>query len=465
MKKIILSLFVLLFLLTTKIVFAGSATVSWNANSEPDLAGYNIYYGTTSRNGSSVKPYPGSTMVSVTGTTTKAFTGLTEGATYYFSVTAYDNSNNESEYSQEVVKEVPFPTCTSFTYSSWSTCSNSTQSRTIQVASPENCVNGSPVLTQSCATVTSGGGGGSGVSPTCDDSTTFTNWSECSVYGVQTRSILAAHPIGCSGGSFALQQNCVYNNSTSTCSSFEYTAWSGCIKGKQTRSVVKSSPNNCLGGNRILEQSCSSDSIGATSTDITAITTNVKNINNTAASSGSRDDDNDGLSNDLETAIGSNPFKKDTDGDGYDDKQELLASFNFKGNGKMNGLDEIFANKQKGKIFIQVDGKGEAWYINPNDGKRYYLSRPKDAFNIMRKFSLGVKHKFITDNQNKAYASKYRGKILLDVEDKGKAYYIDLRDGKSYYLGSPANAFDVIRKRGIGIKNNDLEKVRVGLIN
>jgi len=52
--------------------------------------------------------------------------------------------------------------CESFTYSSWSSCqSNSTQSRTVISSLPDGCINGDPVLSQSC-TYNSGGGGGGG---------------------------------------------------------------------------------------------------------------------------------------------------------------------------------------------------------------------------------------------------------------------------------------------------------------
>jgi hypothetical protein len=39
---------------------------------------------------------------------------------------------------------------------------------------------------------------------------------------------------------------------------------------------------------------------------------------------------------------------------------------------------------------LQVEKNGEAWYINPNDLKRYFLGRPTDAFNIMRTLGLGI---------------------------------------------------------------------------
>ena len=44
----------------------------------------------------------------------------------------------------------------------------------------------------------------------------------------------------------------------------------------------------------------------------------------------------------------------------------------------------------KGRILLQVEQHGEAWYVNPTDNKRYYLGRPDDAFEIMRSFGLGI---------------------------------------------------------------------------
>ncbi len=118
----------------------------------------------------------------------------------------------------------------------------------------------------------------------------------------------------------------------------------------------------------------------------------------------------------------------------------------------------ILAQKLSGRILLQVESKGEAWYVYPNDSKKYYLGRPSDAFNIMRKLGLGVKHSIIT--KNKIFPLKLSGKILLDTEDKGKAYYINPTDRKAYYLGRPADAFQVMREKGLGIRNEEIFKVK-----
>lgn len=101
------------------------------------------------------------------------------------------------------------------------------------------------------------------------------------------------------------------------------------------------------------------------------------------------DSDKDGLSDMFEDAIGTNKNKADSDGDGYKDADELKNSFNPVGSGKLvNDLD--FSKKQNGRIILQVEGKGEAWYVSASDGKRYFLGRPEDAFGVMREKGVGI---------------------------------------------------------------------------
>jgi hypothetical protein len=170
-----------------------------------------------------------------------------------------------------------------------------------------------------------------------------------------------------------------------------------------------------------------------------------------------------------------------------------------------------------GKIFLQVEQNGEAWYANPADGNLYYLGRPLDAFNIMKQFGLGISDANLdlipigiipssatdtdqdglsneleiligtkinspdSDNDDfsdkaeienwhnplgsgklkssKALAEKLKGKILIQVEKKGAGWYVNPTDAKRYYLGRPANAFEIMYNLGIGITNKNLAKL------
>ena len=79
--------------------YASGVRVNWVENPESDVAGFNVYYGTASRNYQSYVDAGTFTSVEIDG--------LNSGITYYFAVTAYDSSGNESAYSQEIQATIP----------------------------------------------------------------------------------------------------------------------------------------------------------------------------------------------------------------------------------------------------------------------------------------------------------------------------------------------------------------------
>lgn len=77
---------------------SGTLLLTWTANSESDLAGYKVYRSTTS--GGS---YNFVTTVGTSSSPSYTDTGLTNGTPYYYVVTAFDTSGNESAYSSEAI--------------------------------------------------------------------------------------------------------------------------------------------------------------------------------------------------------------------------------------------------------------------------------------------------------------------------------------------------------------------------
>ena len=71
-----------------------SVTLVWDANPDPDIAGYRVYYGTSSGN------YTQS--IDVGNVTTATISNLVPGQTYYFVVTDYNTAGLESLPSNEV---------------------------------------------------------------------------------------------------------------------------------------------------------------------------------------------------------------------------------------------------------------------------------------------------------------------------------------------------------------------------
>lgn len=78
----------------------GSATLSWTSNSEADLAGYKLYVGTAPGR----YTYGSPVIIGLMGSYT--ISGLPVGQTYYFALSAFDSSGNESGLSSEVSKSI-----------------------------------------------------------------------------------------------------------------------------------------------------------------------------------------------------------------------------------------------------------------------------------------------------------------------------------------------------------------------
>lgn len=94
MKRIFLLMVAMIFSLALN-ASAEGLVLSWNANTESDLAGYKIYYGVTSSNLG--------TVVDVGKVTTYTITvNPAVTTTYYAVITAYDKSGNESVKSDVV---------------------------------------------------------------------------------------------------------------------------------------------------------------------------------------------------------------------------------------------------------------------------------------------------------------------------------------------------------------------------
>ena len=87
--------------------YAADVTLAWDPNHESDLTGYGVYY----RQGADGPPYDlfayfDKTELTDPNSPTFTITGLTQNASYYFAVTAFDSADNESAYSASVCAHV-----------------------------------------------------------------------------------------------------------------------------------------------------------------------------------------------------------------------------------------------------------------------------------------------------------------------------------------------------------------------
>ena len=153
--------------LFTQFAYASGVMVSWVESSASNVAGYLVYYGTASHKYTSD--------VNAGTFTSVAIDGLTAGVTYYFAVTAYDNSGNQSAYSQEVQVTIS----AAVTVNTGSGSGSSSSSSSGSISSSGSSSNSSSGSSSSSATES-----GSGVGT---ESSTFTlNASVVNDYGTIT---------------------------------------------------------------------------------------------------------------------------------------------------------------------------------------------------------------------------------------------------------------------------------------
>ena len=102
MGKKILFVLATVMLFSLRSAWATTVWVEWDPNSEADLAGYKVYYGTASR---TEGPYAEAVVINDKNTTDLEL--ALSSNTYYFSLTAFDHSGNESDFSVEVSVTIP----------------------------------------------------------------------------------------------------------------------------------------------------------------------------------------------------------------------------------------------------------------------------------------------------------------------------------------------------------------------
>jgi subtilisin family serine protease len=142
-------------------------------------------------------------------------------------------------------------------------------------------------------------------------------------------------------------------------------------------------------------------------------------------------------------------------------------------------IDTKLVKRLTGQILLQVENKGQAWYIDAKSSKRYYLADGPSAYQALRNLGLGINNTNLakipvaptsvlpsdylkTTNYSTSLTSKLKGKIVLQVENRGEAWYINPTDGYRYYLANGEAAYQIMRSLAVGINNSNLRKIGVG---
>jgi hypothetical protein len=130
-----------------------------------------------------------------------------------------------------------------------------------------------------------------------------------------------------------------------------------------------------------------------------------------------------------------------------------------------------------GKILLDVQSHGEAWYVYPKTLERFYLKDGEAAYGIMRSFGLGITNadlaripsvanvnemKNAQSSCGNTLANSVKGKILLQVQAHGEAWYVEPSKCARIYMKDGAEAYTIMRYLGLGITSADLSTIVIG---
>ena len=116
-------------------------------------------------------------------------------------------------------------------------------------------------------------------------------------------------------------------------------------------------------------------------------------------------------------------------------------------------------------MLLQVEDRGRIWYVNPDDAQKFEVTFV-NALPLFQKMALGITNANLnkiplnTDKPATATGNKLKGKLLLQVEDKGRIWYVDF-NGRKWEV-TWANLMSLFQKLALGITNADLEKIASG---
>lgn len=124
--------------------------------------------------------------------------------------------------------------------------------------------------------------------------------------------------------------------------------------------------------------------------------------------------------------------------------------------------DKNLTNRLKGELLLQVEDGGRIWYVNPGNAKRYEVTFA-NALTLFETLALGINNKDLaqiplsSDNFTTATGNRLKGKLLLQVEDKGRIWYVDM-EGKRHEV-TWANLMNLFTSLSLGITNDNLDKI------
>ena len=125
-----------------------------------------------------------------------------------------------------------------------------------------------------------------------------------------------------------------------------------------------------------------------------------------------------------------------------------------------NAHAQTLASQLSGRVLLAVQDHGKTWYVNPSNHLRYYLRSPADVRTVIEQTALGISNSNLNRiASSSSLQSQLSGRILLQVESHGEAWYVDPVSRRAIALGSVSNALSVLQKSALGITNANLSLI------
>ncbi|MDO8559966.1 MAG: serine hydrolase, partial [bacterium] len=109
---------------------------------------------------------------------------------------------------------------------------------------------------------------------------------------------------------------------------------------------------------------------------------------------------------------------------------------------------------------------GQAWYVNPADGKRYFLQNPGGCWELAPQLALGIRTADLEKlpaagkrGGDRGLARRLSGRFLLATELRGRLYFVSPLDGLTAPLGDPESCWTTVLRSHLGVKTADLAQI------
>ena len=129
-----------------------------------------------------------------------------------------------------------------------------------------------------------------------------------------------------------------------------------------------------------------------------------------------------------------------------------------------NNQPSEIAKRLKGKLLLQVQDKGRIWYVNPINAKRHEVTFA-NALPLFEKVALGITNDdlnnipYHNENRTSSIGDRLKGRLLLQVEDRGRIWYVDF-NGKKWEV-TWSNLMTLFQQLALGITDDNLNKIEI----